>query len=420
MQITLRRLAALAAVAMAAMAPGIVAADPNPDSYRLGIGDRLSISAFGRADLTGEFTIGGDATVRLPLIGAVPAAGHSRGDVEAAITEKLTRLLGYDVPLTIDIAAYRPIFVIGDVITPGEVLFVPGITALQAYAKAGGAPSLRQMPTHIASQVAVAQRDMRIAQDELNAFLVRRAALDAALQGRGGFALPDELKAVAETPAVAAAVATETALLGAQRQDMEARTALLARERLQLGEEVVALERQIKSLQQQFEVVAEELNRIGDLAEKGLATSQRMLELKRNKAATDSSRYEAAAFLSRAQQDMTQLDLRAHELREELRQRRLEERRNIDGEITHARARAEAATQQLAALGQLNLTELASGTGEITFVVSRNESNGIRTFSAAKATPLHPGDIVQVSVGESRTGNAGLLSRQAALSASTE
>lgn len=418
MQALFKILATFTVVALAAIAtPGALAADPASDDYRPAIGDRLSITAFGRADLTGEFAIGGDAAIRLPLVGGIPAAGRSRGEIEADVTKRLSELLGYDILVTVDVAVYRPVFVIGDVITPGEVIYMPGMTALQAYAKAGGAPSARQLPSQVATQMATAQRDIMVAQDELNAFLLHRAALDAALADRAEIALPDELKAVAHTPAIAATLAAEKALLGAQREGMGTRATLLASERKQLGEEVAALEQQIVSLQRHADAVAEELRRIGGLAEQGLATSQRVLELKRSKSATDSSRYEAIAFLARAKQEIVQVDLRAHEFKEVQRRERLEQRRLIEGEITRARARADGAARQMAALSQLNLAALTSGKGEITFAISRNEPGGARSIAAVATTPLQPGDIVQVTIGEGRPANAALPPRQAALAA---
>ncbi len=54
----------------------------NPDSgvadsgaYRLGSGDKVSVSVFGEDQLSGEFVVGEDGSVNLPSLGAVPATG---------------------------------------------------------------------------------------------------------------------------------------------------------------------------------------------------------------------------------------------------------------------------------------------------------------------------------------------------------
>lgn len=411
-------LAALAMALVAALAPRLHAGEPAAAApYQLAIGDRVSVMTFGRADLTGEFTVGMDAAIRVPLLGSIPAAGRSRADIEAAITERLTKLLGYETTVIVDIAAYRPIFVIGDVTTPGEVAYVPGMTAFQAYAKAGGMPSLRQLPSQVASQMASTQRDIMIAQTELNSLLLRRAALEAALNDHPEIVMPDELKPVAATRAVSEALATEKAALAARRGDLAARKALSERERAQLGEEVAALERLIATLKVQSDVVNEELTRIGRLAEKGLATSQRMLELKRSKASTDSSRHEAVAYLSRARQEIIQLDLQLHDLRARQRREDIDNLRLVDGEIARARARIEGSARQMVALSQVDLAEAGLEKTGIAVSISRSEADRSHTFAAAAGTPLRPGDIVQISA-EVKSAETGQARRQALLSPS--
>ena len=47
----------------------------NPD-YVLGTGDKIHLSVFDEADLSGDYTVDGSGYVRLPLIGQIRAAGH--------------------------------------------------------------------------------------------------------------------------------------------------------------------------------------------------------------------------------------------------------------------------------------------------------------------------------------------------------
>lgn len=395
--------------------PAAIGADVALDDYRLGIGDRVSVNAFGRADLTGEFAVGADAQIRIPLVGAVPAAGRSRQEIEDDISVRLAKLLDYQTPVTVDIAVYRPVFVIGDVTRPGEVVFVPGMTAMEAYARAGGTPSLRQLPSQVASGMATAQRDLMVAQSNLTGLLVRRAALDAALDEKAEITLPSELQPMTHSPLVADALTREMMQLQAEREDLATRLQLMERQRDHLGEEIEALEKQIAYLEVQAKSFGAELDKIDGLASRGLATSARLLELKRIKADTDGERFEAAAFLSRAKQQRVALELRVQELRHELRTEHLEARRIVDTEIAEARALFEGARLQMAALSQVDLAEFTAGGGELELSISRNEGGEARTFPATSVTPVLPGDIIQVTASELAPAQAALPSRHANL-----
>ena len=60
-----------------AASPSLTAAAPTADpdmGYQLGPGDKLRITTYGEADLTGEFVVGDRGAVSFPLVGEIPAA----------------------------------------------------------------------------------------------------------------------------------------------------------------------------------------------------------------------------------------------------------------------------------------------------------------------------------------------------------
>ncbi|MBF0334358.1 MAG: polysaccharide biosynthesis/export family protein [Alphaproteobacteria bacterium] len=376
------------ALALLAASPA-TAAEP----YRLAVGDSLSVMVFGRADLTGNFRIGQDQAIRLPLVGEVRAGGRTRGEVEADLSTKLSGLLDYQAQVVVDVAAFRPVFVIGDVATPGEYVFAPGLSALEAFAKAGGTPTLRQLPYDQAIGMASAERDLRLAKAELRNQLVRRAALEAALEG-GDIVLPAELSAIAQSDGVRAAMAREVALLASERKQMGNQVRSLNAQRDQFKEEIAALEKQIRALGTQADLVRVEVDKISGLAEKGLATSGRLLDLRRVLADAEGDRFQASAFLSRAKQQMVELERRAQALDDDRRRRLLDERRLVDLEIERSRARAEGALAQLGALSSVNPADLAFARAEVGFTITRHGE----VLVAKGDTPLMPGDVLEVRV----------------------
>ena len=62
---------------------------PTTSSYHLGPGDRLGIRVLGADELAGEYTVQDDGTIRVLMIGEVPAAGATSGELETRIAQKL-------------------------------------------------------------------------------------------------------------------------------------------------------------------------------------------------------------------------------------------------------------------------------------------------------------------------------------------
>ena len=127
---------------MAGCAPGGSIPDLppyRPQSYSLGPGDQLRIITFGEEQLTGEFRVDDQGRIGFPLIGTVQAGGHSPKELEAEIGRALSKGDYLTNPhVTVEVIAYRPIFVLGEVNKPGQYAYQPAMTFLTAVAVAGG------------------------------------------------------------------------------------------------------------------------------------------------------------------------------------------------------------------------------------------------------------------------------------------
>ena len=114
---------------------------PNSDqeAYRLGPGDQVRIIVVGEENLTGEFRVNDSGNVALPLVGAVHAAGLTSGGLEAAVGADLRKYKLVSNPsVAVEVIAYRPIYVLGEVNKPGQYSYQPGMTVVTAVAVAGG------------------------------------------------------------------------------------------------------------------------------------------------------------------------------------------------------------------------------------------------------------------------------------------
>ncbi len=114
---------------------------PGPASadYLLGPGDQVRIITFGGEQLTGEFRVSASGEIALPLLGNVRAAGLTSRQLETAVVDALKRSQLYKDPsVSVEVIAYRPIFILGEVAKPGQYPYQPGMTVVTAVAVAGG------------------------------------------------------------------------------------------------------------------------------------------------------------------------------------------------------------------------------------------------------------------------------------------
>jgi polysaccharide export outer membrane protein len=134
-------LAAVAAVAggctsTAPSSKGFETAAVQP--YRLDSGDRLRVTVFEQPGLTNTYTVDQAGFIAFPLVGQVAARGQTLPALEGALASRLKQGYLRDPDVSIEVDRYRPVFVMGEVGRPGQYSYVPGMTAQNAVAIAGG------------------------------------------------------------------------------------------------------------------------------------------------------------------------------------------------------------------------------------------------------------------------------------------
>jgi polysaccharide export outer membrane protein len=115
-----------------------MAQHPGEGGYTLGPGDKVKITVFDEPDMTGEYPVDGNGAIRLPLIGSLRASGATAAQLEANIRAALSPAYIKNPRVNVDISLYRPIYVVGAVLKPGQYPYVNDMTMLNAVALAGG------------------------------------------------------------------------------------------------------------------------------------------------------------------------------------------------------------------------------------------------------------------------------------------
>ncbi|KRR23443.1 polysaccharide biosynthesis/export family protein [Bradyrhizobium retamae] len=139
--------AAFAAAPRTAPAPAVVAApaayaEPAPvrydAAYHLDAGDKLRVVVYGQEGLTNTYAIDAGGAITMPLIGSVRARGRTTAGLAAEISAKLRAGFIREPSVAVEIEAYRPFFILGEVAAPGQYPYVPNMTVESAVAIAGG------------------------------------------------------------------------------------------------------------------------------------------------------------------------------------------------------------------------------------------------------------------------------------------
>jgi polysaccharide export outer membrane protein len=127
----------LAACAGPQFQADLLRAQLNPP-YLLASGDRLRIIVFGQDNLSNSFSVDGSGNISMPLIGLVKANGLTTADLARVVEERLRNGFLREPRVSIEVEAYRPFFVLGEVTTAGQYPFITGMTVQNAVAVAGG------------------------------------------------------------------------------------------------------------------------------------------------------------------------------------------------------------------------------------------------------------------------------------------
>lgn len=379
------------------------------EEYRLGVQDRLRVHVSEWPALNGEFVVGPDGQISLPVVGQVPAADLDTGELARSISERLMKAGQLpDLPDTsVDIVAYRPFYILGNVTAPGEYQYRPGMMVLNALSIAGGVYRSQGFSAWDAERVAISSRGemavLALQREDLRAQSIR---LKAELDGAAEFppppadANPQLLRALEE-----------------QRRLFESTRERRSVEKVALERAVDAREKEIASLGQQIADVAikrsvteTELEKVRALAKRNLAV-HRLFPLERTLADVLREQQELEIRKLTAEQDLATQ-------RRELADFDTRRRNEVLAEMQRVEARMREAEQQQKALARLldGAVQYSAQVPEdnsendapqLRFMIVRAEGEKVSETEATETTRVLPGDIVKVfRVAESQVTGA--------------
>ena len=113
-------------------------ANAAQQAYTLDSGDKLRVVVFGQDGITNSYTVDAGGNLNLPLVGVVQARGYGTQQLSQMIAERLKQGYVREPHVSVEVEAYRPFFILGEVTNPGQYPYVANMTIETAVAIAGG------------------------------------------------------------------------------------------------------------------------------------------------------------------------------------------------------------------------------------------------------------------------------------------
>lgn len=392
------------------IALALLSAPASAGEYRLGVMDKLRIrvaewqTAEGAirdwSAVSGDYGVGADGSVSLPFIGQLPADGRTTGELADEIGKKMQVLFGLrDLPsASVEIAEYRPVYLAGEIQTPGAYPYAPGLTVLKAVSFGGG---LRRAEAgqRFARDFLRSEGEAAVYLAERNRLAIRRARIGAEMNDAKDIEMPKDLGTSDEARAI---LQSEKALMASREKRLRLQLTALADLKSLLTNEIDALSKKSDTQTRQLELVQGDLAKMDSLAEKGLAISSRRLALEQRTADLqaalldiDTASLKAKQDINKATQDETNLqnDWDA-QLAQEL-QNTEQELDTLTLKLGTSRDLMSEALMQSADAGSLKGGLSAADIG---YSILRTVDGKAETIRATETTPVLPGDIVKVDV----------------------
>lgn len=385
-------------------------ASARADDYRLDVMDKLRIrvaewrTAEGAvrdwSTVSGDYTVGAAGTVSLPFLGELTASGKTTAEVAEEVGTKMQLLFGLrDRPsASVELAQYRPIYLAGEVQTPGEYPYAPNMTVLKAISLGGG---LRRGETgqRFARDFIRAEGDSSVLVAERNRLLVRRARLQAEIAGSAAIAMPGEIK---DMPEAADLLASETALMQTRDKRLKLQLTALADLKTLLRSEIESLAKKSETQSRQLKLVESDREKVYNLTEKGLTVSSRRLAIEQQVADLQAGLLDIDTATLKAKQDVSKATQDETDLKNDRDAQLAQELQNTERELDTIALKL-GTSRDLMAEAMMQSAEAATvakqAVASVSYAIVREKDGKASEIPADENTRILPGDVVKVAAG---------------------
>jgi polysaccharide biosynthesis/export protein len=384
--------------------PVLAESQSDSHAYRLGPGDRITVTVFGQPELSGEILVDGAGNILLPLIGQIEVKDLTTLECQNLVQDRLANGILQQPSVSLRISEPRPLYILGDVRAPGAYPFRYGSTVQSAVAVAGGFGLAQQLQGTAVSEFLLADERARQLESQKQSLLVRRARLEAQRDGVKTFT-PPIAQGVAESAPMLGEratqqqpsnmVADETDAFEAQAAILERQLDLLRSQKPRIEKEIDAYNEQIAAARNKLELARQHADQYSRFVKQGLGNINAELQFRLMQTNQESELWRLTAQVLRLQMDAGDLDLKVNEAEASFKRQVLTELRDVRDRLRELEVSLPSARE----IREVKLEQAGNAVeAEATRVISisRNQNGEVAVFQATETTMLQPGDIINV------------------------
>lgn len=242
--------------------------------------ESFRLRVLGLPELSGEYTIDADGLVGIPGLSRVQTGTLSLAEFETELTRRIRTFSRRDLFVSVEVAKYKPFYIMGGVVSPGAYPWRPGLTLVQSVALGGGlGKGAAGLP-----DLGDGRSSMRQNLFKLHFLLTQLSRLQAAKDGRPGLTITERHRRVIqsdpvlEATAFSADMAQHAELLAGDRKLFSQQLEALQQERAITETELENYLAAAESMEKQFKISQTFLDNMKELHDKKAIPTRRYLE----------------------------------------------------------------------------------------------------------------------------------------------
>jgi polysaccharide export outer membrane protein len=390
--------------ALAFSSPLLADSPGDSRAYKLGPGDRITVTVSGQAELSGDILVDGAGNILMPLIGPIEVKDLTPLECQNLIRDRLADGVLREPSVMVRISELRPLYILGDVRAPGAYPFRYGSTVQSAVAVAGGFGLPQLVQAAAVSEFLLADERVRQLSSQKQALLVRRARLEAQRDGMKTFAPPAPQGMTEGAPMsggratqqqMSSIVADETDTFETQAAIHQQQLDVLHSQKPRIEKEIESFNGQIATATKQLEFVKQQADQYTRLVKQGLGLANAELQIRLTQGNQESELWRITTQVLRLEMEAGDLDLKIQEAEASFKRQVITELRDVrerlrelDVTLPSAREIREVKLQQAGSMAGAEAARSIS--------VTRTRNGEATVFQATETTTLEPGDVIDV------------------------
>jgi polysaccharide export outer membrane protein len=360
------------------------------DQYRLSSGDKINLVVLGQSELSGDFTIDGDGAIQLPLTGPIKVADLTVTECRERIYKLLSDGILSKPAMAVRIGEMRPIYVLGDVRSPGTYPYRYSTTVKSALAAAGDEPAPVLQPALFGEYLQAEQR-VRELQSQRWALLVRAGRFEAERQGKTTFVLPISGDVNAEMIEM---FKEEGEALKASTEDRQSQIEAFQAQKARYKESLAALEAELAVVNKRVALAREKTEMYEEVERRGYGRRLAMIDASLAESSHAGDQWRLRSEIASRNAQIAEIDTRIGELQSA-------HRKQIRAELYEVRQRLREIDAALPTARELRDARLVLARGTPAeqaprFSITRTRNGSTSVIQATDTTLIEPGDVIEV------------------------